>query len=1754
MDNTSLIFSRLRLLGWLLPFIQLLTVTSLTPSLPASHFCLTPLDFNTSFNSMLLRKIKVYLRQGKYLFFNRKCFLHLKPLYLHLKIGRLAATNCALTFILLFMLTTKNALFFRKQFKSERSGGYQELDFVGSLYKKDRRITEGFASLTLGNREDIGKYLSTVALNVAADDQAIYELIQNADDSQSGLFSVSYNEQYLLCINNGRYFSHKDMAAIINVAGNYKDGEDIGTFGIGFKILHRLVGADDGREAIVNDYAGPVIFSWNRFEHFQAFAKGEDIEVNQDREVNWAAPWLVKILNTCFPCHLNEVVRLNDYQTKASRFDAAELQEMRSFLHTALKDANIAARKTLPHGSIFFLKLGPGKHKFLTEGIEKIKSGLSYSFKFLNHLEKIYINGEEIAAQSVESYTGTYPAGSPDFLQVNPKNKNRDIRFTFAFYRNYKDAAPLRNGYVPNLYTFFSMDEEKNGFSFILHCNAFDMNNDRRKLQANSQINEQLLPLIARDVIAFTEQQKGKSLYNWLYSALLLSQEPVAKEHINKYLFAHFKAFLRGHIPTKQGYAAEPAGVRISTTTLNVHPDELGCPEISWFYWHQERTDHLLLQEARKPEKLGLENWGITDLLLHAIHKGQLSLVNAWVQRTEQENTQVLAEERRQREASPDARTERKQRPYYTLLWEMDKQVSRINFEVLSQIKLFRFSDQQFYSVQEAGTSPELILNYSRTYDVRFELQALGFKTSYLNLAEQANLNDQVRAQTSDLSLFLRIREKTKDNLLRKDQKHRLFQALAVLEHVGPERLGSLELYKDSSGKVKPLKNMLKSQQQLPNWLEPYRIDHLEYLPELDTYLLAEKDIYRELILPNWETIINTKLNLNEFYQQVKYYYGLDDQHPALKDQAFVFINPGLGFLTGAEVFYNKNLAAVTAYGELQEALQLIFSLPIPFRPLLNYFKEQPFKLENQKLLEMPPSAEHTVSLDALKSLLAFCQLNEELFFQHYVIAGHEDQFRLLPRTNARIQFHTPFRELRGFIRSQLAEHCIDLPVALDNYRESPGIIQGEALYNLILERVDIDEHIPALTELIHYDLPRQKLLLGLRDLVFDLTAQLDRDTLAVKLIMMACSYLAEEHYPVFREKIAIAAGGQRFKLRDIPPFSDKVTVQGQTLQLSEILTDSYQNSAYLSQLLDQLLALGLPQAKLYELFGMADEPDPETIYRLLKAKTILLSNVQQLAFVLLYSQETAADLSAFEVTTLAGNFSLNYPYYVEEHLFLSKEAVLGPVYQQIGTLVDLPFTYGEDHQLIRAPYLEDGEFVAPYLETALDDAQKTALLHHLFGLYQTDPKTFAGADWSQIAETETKTLLGFEPACTVYPDDHTLPEERLPAFARDWALNDILRTEFLMAMGVWTTGSTLNALRAALAGTGEFNGARIAQEVKFKDERLLFNTLRLIRTSDWQLDEEAGMPLLSEMVRVINTFRQKEPKLQIVYAYDTDALEDAPEWQADYYEHWKTELEEKFLIYCHDGPLPQRITVNGIPDHVFRRFNRGDAMIDEENRIYINQHADIKAALSTLIAGDNDFDAESLLRLYQSKDQNSQQADQVQELQDEISRLRARITQLENTGGTAAYSATVSDHDDYHQVIKEASEQYLYQALQTEFPNHEVHWLNRDPATGLFRESWADHDFEVRDRSGNIISYIDCKGTPRSKQTFYLTSNEWHFSLRCKQQEENYCIYRVFQADTQPEHLCIDDPHEWIAAGRLVPYLFATETIRGDRVFLTII
>jgi len=127
---------------------------------------------------------------------------------------------------------------------------------------------------------------------------------------------------------------------------------------------------------------------------------------------------------------------------------------------------------------------------------------------------------------------------------------------------------------------------------------------------------------------------------------------------------------------------------------------------------------------------------------------------------------------------------------------------------------------------------------------------------------------------------------------------------------------------------------------------------------------------------------------------------------------------------------------------------------------------------------------------------------------------------------------------------------------------------------------------------------------------------------------------------------------------------------------------------------------------------------------------------------------------------------------------------------------------------------------------------------------------------------------------------------------------------------------------------------------------------------------------------------------------------------------------------------------------------------------------------------------------------------------------------------------------------IRKASEEYLFEILNKKYPDR-VKWLNQ---TG---ESNEDHDFEILELDGATIEYyIECKGTPKNKPTFYLTKNEWRLFLN---HTKNYQIYFVRNSFKNPNHIFIDNVLDWLLKGKIVPYLVEREVIKEERVFLTI-
>jgi|GEM_PF-6329635 len=166
------------------------------------------------------------------------------------------------------------------------------------------------------------------------------------------------------------------------------------------------------------------------------------------------------------------------------------------------------------------------------------------------------------------------------------------------------------------------------------------------------------------------------------------------------------------------------------------------------------------------------------------------------------------------------------------------------------------------------------------------------------------------------------------------------------------------------------------------------------------------------------------------------------------------------------------------------------------------------------------------------------------------------------------------------------------------------------------------------------------------------------------------------------------------------------------------------------------------------------------------------------------------------------------------------------------------------------------------------------------------------------------------------------------------------------------------------------------------------------------------------------------------------------------------------------------------------------------------------------------------------------------QTLLSELSALKEllRLNLLHESGIDAT---TLTIDSEYSENIRHKSETFLYTHLCQFHGTSKVKWMNQNG------ESGKPHDFELFDDVGKTVQLVECKGTPKDKHTFYLTSNEWQYFLTNK---EHYQLYRVFNVDGQPTPVCIENLFASIIGGQVVPYLLKPEILKEGRVFLTLI
>ena len=862
---------------------------------------------------------------------------------------------------------------YKNEYKLRKNDQAINPNFIGYRHEN----TLGFIDLVHGAVPDIANFLST-PLKIAQDDQAIYEFIQNAADAQSSLFNIFYDENYFVAINNGKPFSRDDLTSLLNIAASTKKScEKIGRFGIGFKLAYRLLGKTTGAEEMMRDNKGPVVFSWSKTEQVEALLKLDEKTLKKGFETgDWNAedaPWLFKILLTCFPVQPEDDSTVDLQNNKGVLFPQSELLEYVSFLKKYEHKLNL---KDLNQGSLFFIKLGAGKYDKLLQNEAGFKKGVEISLNFLKKLREVKIGDHIEINQPVDLSKShvqiTIPKTDKAYHKIFDLNDKKlaeadefdwcDLKVYFG-YLPYRESEEILKK-APSFYKYFPMKTEVNNFNFILHSNYFDTATDRQRMENYNDANIRLFE-------AFSERLKQHfekiipsefATYADIFPNILLSDEPTTERTswLNSILYQPLFQYIKEHIPTKESHAISRNKVLLKNTDLPFHPRQFGVDK-EWFFW-DEAEDPRVVEVAI--EKLGLTAWNFVDLF----QQGSLPALNQLVASAKPEEYQLIHDE----------------------IVQIDEETWTANGEFLLNkflnIQYYKFSNDRHYSINAVANSGNFILLPQELEPIRDILVKLGFMVSERTFAPEGSVvEDFIQARIPYLAdktqFFDIINAKTQNNTLEPKEKRLLFATLLNIEGIEVAQWQQFQLFCNNEGRIMPLGEMLSASKEIKEeWLTPYKINQEEYAPDLEEFLTSVSEVYATRIYPDWENIVQHPEVIQDgagFYASVQKYYEADSTGAyTLAEEKCIYTMQG--FQSADFVFFNAALRDIgeMEYSSLQMAISKLTNLLMPDYQVLSYLGNAPFDIASQAL---PDQIQPTfLERDEADHLLKYLNLSEE--------------------------------------------------------------------------------------------------------------------------------------------------------------------------------------------------------------------------------------------------------------------------------------------------------------------------------------------------------------------------------------------------------------------------------------------------------------------------------------------------------------------------------------------------------------------------------------------------------------------------------------------------------------------------------------------------------------------------------------------------------------------------------------------------------
>jgi len=1343
----------------------------------------------------------------------------------------------------------------------------------------------GFFKLMHGKKADIRGFL-TKEVQMAEDGQAIYEFIQNAADCDATHCWLFFDDEQFLVINNGAPFTAAGISSILNVGqseGKLTPGK-IGRFGIGFKLVHRLVGEDSGLDEMLADYAGPVMFSWSKAEQFQGFQQGVPIEpAPYDASMaatGTGAPWLLKILLTCFPSLPGEIIRDLNYQERVA-FQPDELVACQAFLarHTAQLDPALFAQ-----GTLTYLRLGRGKAQKLREEEDLLRRGVASSMHFLGRLQHIQVQDQPVARlDDVRFQDFSFPVGSPEWQSISLKDPRDllspvDIRIGFAPVES--ATAALRD--EPAFYKYFPAGDETAPYRLVLHSNVISVESNRRKLHDNL-INQQLLRLAAGQLATRLEEliTADPTAACRIWAGLVLSDPPTASSHAwqRACFYTPLLAAAQAAVPTVTGFAP-PAQVKIKHTQLAVVPADFGLVNLEWFQWPY---GHEVTKAAAGKDKIGLEAWSIEDLLPRP---SQAEGIQQWLDALLPEDWPQL-----RKELGEVATTK------WTTAWPRPDKSTFTLWQRFSELDLFGPGQLgQRVSLNELQSNPNLLLLEAVNPTDQQVLEALGLTVFVLadqwagsvlpHLQKSFAWLDPSRKSQGSQELLERIRQRLPDAELAPAQKHRLLTWLAALPGLAEGTLRKLALFRNAAGEVKPLDELAQSTTLLPTWLQTARLHPEEEALSLNGYLLKPSELYTRLIHSRWAEWKSwlTAGQVAEFCRTVTNWYELATDKSPLPGGGGALTE--IGWAPKAQIFYQSALQQATSYADLTAALDSLYGWRVPVEEMLPWLAQLPFQLTADRLSSSTPSQSATLTAGQLRELLRLATADSADLTQQLTIRTHGDDYLLTPRqAGLPVQYFTTQAPLITYLTAELPDfHLLPAGKLLTELQRQ--VLREAKLYEALIHQTPEAQLLAtALISLVvnsEYSTVQRLYMDRLPELEFEVVDAYPTDHPDRLLLQLAANpqVLAVEDRPAFRRRLSLSVPDGPAFLLDGAAENDTITLSIEsdrtlTLSRAKLLPGSDQRSAYVNEWADQLAA----DEHLRDLLGLgtpADLPRLQTeLLADLQFHAYQLQNATQLAFVLLTARYTRSLGTTNLLPRLTVLNALQQPRPLQAAWYSSSLPFLNPAYVLDDSYrTDLPALLGFEKmprrwtiegsafELLRQPSVERDHFHCPGLLDNLDATGQAALLEFLYQRWTTIAAGSSGdwpANWTTIAGHPTVDILGFELTHTVDAPGFSLPAEELPGWVREWATRNspTQKKLFLAALGVADQTSPVVQLRQA------FQGKPVARAVELLAGFATSGDSKssLVRTLSWLQREELVIATPEKQALLTEVYRRLIPE-----------------------------------------------------------------------------------------------------------------------------------------------------------------------------------------------------------------------------------------------------------------------------------------------------